>query len=124
MPAPAGDERCGVGQWDRVLRSRWERDDFGLAAVFPWLPKARAFLAEGQASQLDELLMELAWRRASQLAEADPFGFSAVFAYLVKWDILARWFARNAEKAAARFKQLVDEVIHEQQPGAGLRAGA
>jgi hypothetical protein len=115
MPAPTGDERCGVGRWDLLIRSRWEREDFGLSSQFPWQPQARAHLAAGQAAELEQLLMDVAWRRASQLGDADPFGFPAVFAYLVKWDILARWLARNAERAAARFTQMVDEVIHEQQ---------
>jgi hypothetical protein len=123
MPAPGGDQRWGVGRWDQLIRRRWERDDLGLTFLFPWVPQARALLAQGQAAELEKLLMEVAWRRASQTAEADPWGFPAVFAYLVKWDILSRWLARNAEKAAARFKQLVDEVIHEQQASQGSQPG-
>jgi hypothetical protein len=123
LPAPAGDERCGVGRWDRLLRSRWERDDFGLMPLFPWLPQARALLAQGQALALEKLLMEVTWRRASQIADADPLGFQAVFAYVFKWDILSRWLAHNAEQAAANFKQMVDEVVHEQQPGPAPRPG-
>jgi hypothetical protein len=115
LAPPKDDERCGVGRWDGLIRSRWDREDFGLAALFPWIPQAKTLLSQGQAMELEKLLMEAMWRRASRIAESDPFGFPAVFAYVFKWDILTRWLSRNAERAAQRFKQLVDEVIHEQQ---------
>lgn len=114
MPAPTGEQCCGVGRWDALIRGRWDRDDFGLTPLFSWIPQAQAALAQGQAMELEKLLMEVTWRRASRIAEADPFGFSAVFAYVFKWDILARWLSHNAQEAAGRFTQMVDEVIHEQ----------
>jgi hypothetical protein len=116
MPAPTGEERCGVGRWDALIRGRWDREDFGLGSLFPWLSQAKALLAQGEAAELEKLLMDVTWRRASQIAEVDPFGFQAVFAYVFKWDILVRWLSHNPEKAAARFKLMVDEVINEQQP--------
>jgi hypothetical protein len=114
LPAPTGDDRCGVGRWDALIRGRWDREDFGLTALFPWLPRARAALAAGQAMELEMMLMEVTWRRASQLAEGDMFGFSAVVAYVFKWDILARWLSHSAQAAATRFSEMVDEVIHDQ----------
>ena len=84
MPAPTGDDRCGVGRWDSLVRNRWDRDDLGLASLFPWLSQAQSLLAQGQAAELDQLLMEVTWRQASQIAEADPFGFQAVFAYVFR----------------------------------------
>jgi hypothetical protein len=115
LPAPKDGERCGVGRWDGLIRGRWDREDFGIAPLFPWIPQAKSLLAQGQAVDLEKLLMEAMWRRASQIAEADPFGFPAVFAYVFKWDVLTRWLSHNADRAAQRFKQLIDEVIHEQQ---------
>jgi hypothetical protein len=113
---PSVGEPCGVGDWDRVIRSRWEREDFGLGNLFPWIPRARQLLAEGDPLELEKLLMDEAWRRLSRIAEARPFAFDALFAYAFKWDILARWLSRNSDQSALAFTTLVQEVIDEQQP--------
>lgn len=113
-PAATGEERCGVGRWNGLVRNRWEREDFGLSALFSWIPQARTMLAQGQAAELERLQMETDWREASRIADADPFAFPAVFAYLIKWDILSRWLSRDATKATEVFTQMVDEVVHEQ----------
>ncbi len=115
MPAPSEEDRCGVGRWHNLTRNRWDRDELGLTPRFPWIPQARAMLAEGRSAELEMLLMEVTWRKASKIAEADPFGFQAVFAYVFKWDLLSRHLVQDAIKAGERFSQLVDEVIHEQQ---------
>lgn len=116
LGSPAGDEICGVGSWDRVIRSRWEREDFGLGSLFPWVSRARQFLADGSSLELEKLLMNEAWQRLSRIAEARPFAFDALFAFAFKWDILARWLSRNSEQSISAFTTLVQEVIVEQQP--------
>ena len=113
---PSAGEACGVGDWDRVIRSRWEREDFGLGRLFPWVSRARQLLAGGDPVELEKLLMDEAWRRLSRIAEARPFSFDALFAYAFKWDILARWLSRSSEESASAFTTLVQEVIGEQQP--------
>ena len=113
---PSAGEPCGVGDWDRVIRSRWESEDFGLGYLFPWIPRARQLLSEGDPVELEKLLMDEAWRRLSRIAEARPFAFDALIAYAFKWDILARWLSRNSDQSASAFTTLVQEVIDEQQP--------
>ena len=113
---PAAGTPCGVGGWDRVIRSRWEREDFGLGHLFPWVSRARQFLTEGNSLELEKLLMDEAWRRLSRIAEARPFGFEALIAFAFKWDILARWLSHSSEESASAFTTLVQEVIGEQQP--------
>jgi hypothetical protein len=103
----------GVGAWERTIRSHWEREDLGLAARFPWLPQGRSLLEQGRALELEQLLAQSMWQRASKLAEPDPFRFEAVAAYAFKWDVLNRWLAQDAAKSAGRFSEMVDEVIHE-----------
>jgi hypothetical protein len=112
---PPDDEPCGIGRWDVLLRRRWDREDFGLAASFPWLGVARQLLAHGDALALDELLMSAAWARLSRIEERRPFSFETVFAYVFKWDILDRWLSRDYERATAVFVKLVQEAIGEQR---------
>jgi hypothetical protein len=113
---PAAGEPCGVGDWDRVIRSRWEREDFGLGNLFPWIPRARQLLVGGEILELEELLMDEVWRRLSRIADARPFGFEALIAFAFKWDILVRWLSRSSELSVSAFTTLVQEVIGEQQP--------
>jgi hypothetical protein len=115
---PSEGEICGVGRWDVILRRRWDREDFGLAA-FPWAGRARRLLAEGSALALEELLMDAIWARLSRIEESRPFGFEAVFAYAFKWDILDRWLSYDGRGATAVFKRLVEEAIGEQAPDRG-----
>jgi hypothetical protein len=51
------------------------------------------------------------WQRLSRIAESDPFGFEAVFAFVFKWDILRAWLARDPAAAKTRFQELIKEVI-------------
>jgi hypothetical protein len=112
---PPADEICGVGRWDGLLKRRWDREDFGLAALFPWLGRARQLLAEGNALGLEELLMDVLWTRLSRIEEGRPFGFEAVFAYVFKWDILNRWLSHDRKEATAAFERLVEEAIGEKE---------
>ena len=111
--APSG--RWGVGPYVRMIESRWSEAEFGLSAVFPWIAEARAFLDQGDAMGLEGLLMDRSWRRLSQIAESQPFGFEQVFAYAFKWDILRRWLSYDAEQARESFDKLISEVTRDHQ---------
>ena len=111
--APSG--RWGTGPYTRMIESRWADPEFGLVAVFPWIPEARTFLDQGDAMELESLLMGQSWRRLSQVADGHPFGFEQVFAFAYKWDILHRWLSYDAEKARQRFEELILEVTSDHQ---------
>jgi hypothetical protein len=111
LAAPAADERCGIGRWDRLVRTRWERDDFGLGAAFPWMARARQCLSEGNALGLEELLMDTLWRRLSWMQDAQPFAFEAIVAYVLKWDVLDRWLSNDPARAKGAFQGLVEEAL-------------
>lgn len=105
----------GVGPYVRMIQSRWAEAEFGLDAVFPWIPEARAVLDQGDAMGLEGLLMDLSWKRLSQIADRHPFKFEQVFAFAFKWDILHRWLSYDAEKARERFEELILEVTRDHQ---------
>jgi hypothetical protein len=112
--APSG-RRWGTGPYTRIIETRWAEPEFGLAAVFPWIPEAQAFLDQGDAMELEQLLMGQSWRKLSQIADASPFGFEQVFAFTYKWGILHRWLSYDAEKARERFEELISEVTIDHQ---------
>ncbi len=111
--APSG--RWGTGPYTRIVEARWAEPEFGLAAVFPWVPEAQAFLDQGDAMELEKLLMGQSWRKLSRIADANPFGFEQVFAFAYKWDILHRWLSYDAGKARERFEELILEVTSDHQ---------
>jgi hypothetical protein len=108
---PSG--RWGVGRHARMIESRWADPEFGLAAVFPWIPKVQELLDQGDAMGLEGLLMDQSWKRLSQIADCHPFGFEQVFAFVFKWDILHRWLSYDAGKARERFEELILEVTSD-----------
>jgi hypothetical protein len=105
----------GVGRFVRVIETNWDKNDLGLAAVFPWLPEARQLSATGEPLALERLQMAVVWRRLTSMGESNPVGFEFVIAYVFKWDILQRWIANDPHKAKGRFEKLVGEVISEHQ---------
>jgi hypothetical protein len=111
--APAG--RWGVGPYTRMIESRWAEPEFGLVAVFPWIPTVQEFLDSGDAMGLEGLLMDQSWRQLSRVADRHPFGFEQVFAFVFKWDILHRWLSYDAEKARESFEELILEVTRDHQ---------
>ncbi|UCC82171.1 MAG: DUF2764 family protein [Gemmatimonadota bacterium] len=110
---PSG--RWGVGPYTRMIESRWADPEFGLVAVFPWIPEALEYLNQGDAVALESLGMDLIWTRLSKIADEHPFGFEQVFAFAFKWDILQRWLSYDAEKARQRFEDLIMEVTIDHQ---------
>jgi hypothetical protein len=111
--APSG--RWGTGPYTRIIESRWAEAEFGLGAVFPWISEAQAFLDQGDAMELEKLIMGQSWKKLSQISDAHPFGFEQVFAFAYKWDILHRWLSYDAEMARDRFEELLLEVTSDHQ---------
>lgn len=110
LPAPGPGEPWGIGPEISAIERHWEEPDFRLALLHPWLPEARQRLDDPDARGLERLLMDLLWRRLGRIAEADPFGFGAVIAFVFRWDILRAWLARDAATAKIRFQAMIEEV--------------
>jgi len=107
------EQVSGGSRWVNFIASHWDHSDFGLAAVYPWIPEALSFLDANDARSLDRLIMGVIWQRLSRIAESNGFGFEAVFAFFFKWDILQAWLARDPAKAKSRFQELIKEVKND-----------
>lgn len=112
LDLPEGSRVWGVGPRVPSISRNWERPNFGLEHVFPWLLRARELFDSGDALGLERLLMDVTWRRLTQYAERNMFGFEAVFSYVFKWDILQAWLACDADRGRIRFTELIDQVTH------------
>ncbi|MGI9590705.1 MAG: DUF2764 family protein [Myxococcota bacterium] len=112
---PAADEVWGVGPAVRRIAASWDSADLGLGPAFAWVERARTLLEEGNAIELERMLMESAWQRLSRIADSVPFGFEQVFAFVFRWDIEQRWLTWDADAAKNRFQELITEVTRDHQ---------
>jgi hypothetical protein len=114
-PAPSPGEPWGVGRYVRHIENNWDDPYFKLNAVYSWIPQARTHLEAGETLALERLLKNVLWDHVDRSVEPYDFGFQAVLAYVIKWDIFQQWLSYNVEDAKKRFEELVAEVTNEQQ---------
>ena len=110
--APAAGEIWGYGRYVERIRANWREPGFGLAQSLKWVLPAKDMLDRADASGLERILLEAAWRQADRLVGAHDFDFEAIALYVVRWNLLDRWTRHDAEAAAARFGTLVAEVLN------------
>jgi len=103
----------GLPDLARTIRDHAGAADLGLGRRFAWIASMTDHLDAGDAYGLERFLMRHVWDRLGRFAEDRPFSFDAVLVYLFRWDILARWLAYDAERAARRFDRLVSEALGE-----------
>lgn len=111
---PNAGTRWGEAKCVHRLRRHWELPDFRLTPIHPWLSRARELLQADDGHGLEQLLMEVTWRRLDQCREGNMFSFAAVFGYVFQWDMLRAWLAQDAVQAKVRFTALIDKVTHVQ----------
>jgi hypothetical protein len=114
LQAPASGEPWGVGRYVNHIEQNWEEPHYKLSAVYHWIPQARAHLEAGETLALERLLKNTLWDHVDRSVPPYEFGFSAVLAYIIKWDILDLWLSYNIEDAQVRFDELIAEVTDEQ----------
>ncbi|MFI4851642.1 MAG: DUF2764 family protein [Gimesia chilikensis] len=102
----------GIAPRVHLIRRNWDVPHFGLTFLHPWFSQACQFYDSEDALELEQLLMDVTWRRLTQCAEHRMFGFEAVFAYVFKWNILEAWLQSDADRGKIRFKELIDQVTH------------
>lgn len=119
--APPPDEVWGHGRFVSRIRENWREPGFGVARAFPWVLAAREKIEAGEATALERIVLEAAWRQTERLALGHEFDFEAVALYTVRWKLLERWTRYDAQAAAARFRHLVDEALAPvpESPGPG-----
>lgn len=114
--APPEHADWGYGRYVRRIAANWGAPDFALARSFPWVNSARDRLEKNDASGLERILLETAWRQAERITGGHTFNYEAVALYLIRWNLLDRWTRYDAQTAAARFNELVSESLDEAAP--------
>jgi hypothetical protein len=104
----------GIGQWFDHIRRNFNRPDFRLGQVFPWIPEAERLLAQGDLLNLyRQYVLGATWAYLKKRAEDYSFSFEAVVLYVARWDIMRRWQQLQAERGRVIFETLVTEALGE-----------
>lgn len=111
--APAAGTSWGYGRFVERIRANWTAPDLGVGQAFPWVGKARERLESGDRKGLERVALKAAWAAGERHLALHDFDFEAVVYYVLRWSLVDRWARYDAEAAAARFAELLDEALAE-----------
>ncbi len=109
--APRDLSDWGHGRHLRIIRANWREPDLGLGRAFPWLREAQEKLAKGDSAGLERLVLGAVWTHLSRRALDHQFDYEAVALYALRWRLVERWTAYDAQNAAARFRAMTAEAL-------------
>ena len=105
------DAPPGVGWSAEHIARHWNHPDFRLAMKLPWITDIDAQLCGDLPFELERTLLDIKWRHAKGLADQYRFTFEAVALYLIRWEIVFLWTARDAAAGQEKFGRLVSEAM-------------
>ncbi len=113
---PPEDAPWGFGHVARRIRAAWTEPAFGLDRTMPWLPEADRLVRARDATALERLLLEVAWRGLKRREGEHLFDLPAVVIYVLKWHIVDRWTKADAALARRRLEGLVADALAAHGP--------
>jgi len=105
----------GHGRWTGHLERHWNQPDFQLGGLFPWLAAVEEALSTRQPVTVEGILLTTAWEELSMAATGHYFDFVAVVIYVLQWNIVERWTARDEDRAGERFARLLRQALDPQR---------
>jgi hypothetical protein len=109
--APARGEAWGVGRYLETIRAHWSAPDLGVGRLFPWVAAAKQKLDAGDRIGLERIVLEAAWAAGERHLALHAFDYEAVVYYVLRWSLVDRWSRYDAEAAAERFAELLEEAL-------------
>jgi len=113
QPAPDDKTLWGFGRYVSHIVNNWNHPTFKLESRFPWLPKAKELLEQGDSYGLERHLLSTEWHYYSRQQADEQYSLSDVWLYAMKWDLVDRWCRYNADLAKQHFEQLVQTGLKE-----------
>jgi len=101
----------GFGDLVWLIRRHWQESDFALSGRFPWLVEAQGMLKKGQSAELEQHLLSWFWQQLRGLEQENPFSFTAIAAYRLRWSLAEYRLRWRPEQAQDVFNRLVDRVL-------------
>lgn len=99
--------------WDAKMIKNWDKPDFGLNAVFPWLKDTTSKLDNQESAALEDLFLSLLWKHLDLIEDRHYFDFEAVILYLLRWNIVNYWSKFSEQKGQERIQTISEKTIKE-----------
>lgn len=101
----------GVGDLTKQIESQWAHPYFNLQSRMPWLVALHQAMQEGDTIGVERILFDASWQYLNRCAVTHHFDFTAVVLYVLRWNMVARWSAYDADQGVAHFNSLVDFAL-------------
>jgi hypothetical protein len=98
------------GEIGARLKQRWSDPEFGLSIPYPWLGEVIGHFGAADWEGLERGLIRHEYAGLAATQAASGYGFEAVAAYVLRWELLSRWLEFDAGRAAARMASVLSSV--------------
>lgn len=97
------------------LIHHWDEPDFGLKAVYPWIPNIAAAIEHHDVLVVEEFLLNHIWLYLSCCEQSHYFDLEYLVIYLLRWNVVNYWAQFNENKAPALIDKLCMELLNVNQ---------
>ncbi|MFC3909123.1 DUF2764 family protein [Legionella dresdenensis] len=112
---PLNAQECWITRWNHKLLANWHEPDFGLQAIYPWLPKVAHDIAQKDTIAVEEFLLSYIWQHLAIVESGHYFDFEAIIIYLLRWNIIHYWSQFNKDYALKQINELAQIILNKQQ---------
>lgn len=105
----AGDFILGNDEVNEMIRTK-QTKDFDLSKLYDFAAEVIRVAETSDPVEKERFMDALRWRWLDDATEGNAFGVEAVFAYLCKLDMLARWRRLDPEQGKATFTRIIESL--------------
>lgn len=109
---PKNPQEYWLSRWGYKLLRHWDEPDFGLKAVYPWLPKVVSETTKNNTAAVEEFLLDHIWRHLSLIEMRHYFDFEALILYLLRWNIVNYWSTFSEANVLDGIDELCNSLIN------------
>ncbi len=110
---PTNPQEYWSSQWNTRLIKNWDRPDFGLKSLYPWLLAVSSIRDITGQAFVEDTLLTLIWKHLDSIEARHFYDFEALIIYLMRWNIVNYWSQFNEKIASDRIHELADKILAE-----------
>ena len=104
-----GDYIMGDNEVNEMIRTN-RTTDFGLGSELDYMPQLMRIVSTQDPVEKEREIDAFKWAWLDDATFFDPFTIEAVFAYLIKLDMLERWAILDVEEGKKTFRSLIENL--------------
>lgn len=109
--APKEPNHYWISARSQIIITHWDEPDFGLKAIYPWLPQVVSYMANKDTESIEKFLLTYSWSHLSSIENRHDFDIEYLIIYLLRWNIIHYWSKFNNEEALKRVIDLSNTLI-------------